>query len=169
MKNFLNAPGAAFYHITTSEKWESIKVNGFHAPRGKIFVTRTEDFNVNISIYSTQLVGIEDLEKVNLSLLRFPQNSNDFQVSEVFLDMQANEPTMPLHNILLRNYISTESIELVCQEELSMLEITRRTMQCDVSLQEMKAYQEGFELIYNNSIGCHRLMDIQFYQNVPCP
>jgi hypothetical protein len=44
MRNFLSQLEAAFYHITTMEKWQDIQRDGLQAPNRKIFVSRVGRF-----------------------------------------------------------------------------------------------------------------------------
>lgn len=112
MNTFLFQPEATFYHVTTIEKWENIQKSGFHSEQRKIFVSRVGELPVLLAIALEQLPEIYDTKTI--VFLKFPQNRNNFAVNEITKDNQAGlEWTQPFQNIILRQYIPIENIELM--------------------------------------------------------
>ncbi|QCE39913.1 hypothetical protein [Psychroserpens sp. NJDZ02] len=112
MNTFLNQEEATFYHITTIENWEGIKINGFHSTEGKIFVSRVGELPILLAIALEQLPEIYDTETI--VFLKFPQKLNNFTSKEIIQDKQAGvEWTQPFQNIILRKNIPIENIEIM--------------------------------------------------------
>jgi hypothetical protein len=112
MRTFLQQPTATFYHITTIENWKKIQSSGFRSESGRIFVSRVGELPVLLAIALEQLPELKDTEAI--AILKFPQSRNNFLPPEITIDPQAGvEWTQPFHNIILRNYIPAEHIELM--------------------------------------------------------
>ncbi len=114
MKNFLEQPEATFYHITPIENWESIKNNGLISTNGRLFVSRVGELPVLMAIAFQQ---IPELYYSNgIVILKLPQAKNNFHLNEIIRDNQAGvEWTQPFQNIILRNNIPIENIELMME------------------------------------------------------
>ena len=114
MKTFLIQPEATFYHVTTLEKWEKIKVEGFKSNNKRIYVTRVAELPILLAIATDQLPEIYDTSAI--VILKFPQIKNNFIESEISEDYHADENkewTKPFHNIIHRHFIPIEGIELM--------------------------------------------------------
>lgn len=111
METFLNQPEATFYHITTLERWNTIQEQGFRC-NGRIFVSRTAELPVILAIAIEQLLGIDEVAEI--AVIKFPQARNNFTVEEIIPDDQAQvEWTQPFQNIILREFIPIDNIELM--------------------------------------------------------
>ena len=110
MQTFLNQKEATFYHVTTIENWKKIRITGLNSKR--IFVSRIGEFPVLLSIALEQLPEI--YETGEIVFLKLPQEKNQFLPEEIKPDLQACvEWTQPFQNIILRDYIPIENIELM--------------------------------------------------------
>jgi len=112
MQSFLDQPEATFYHMTTIEKWLTIRQDGFNPKSGRVFVSRVGELPVLLSIALEQLPEIYETEEV--VFLKFPQKKNGFEPKEIIPDNQAAvEWTQPFQNIILRKHIPPSGIELM--------------------------------------------------------
>jgi hypothetical protein len=114
MKTFLIQPEATFYHVTTIEKWEKIKVEGFKSKGKKILVSRVGELPILLAIATEQLKEIYDTSAI--VILKFPQIKNNFVEIEISEDYHADESiewTKSFHNIIHRQFIPIEGIELM--------------------------------------------------------
>lgn len=111
MQTFLDQPEATFYHVTTIENWEQIKLNGLNSKKGEIFVSRVGELPVLLAIAFEQLPEIYTSEKI--VFLKFPQAKINILQTEIISDNQANEWTQPFQNIICRKHIPIENIELM--------------------------------------------------------
>src|SRR5690606_38137020 len=110
MQTFLNQPEATFYHITSIENWEKIKNSGIIS--NLVFVSRVGELPVLLSIAFELLPEI--YEASALVFLKLPQAKNNFLPNEIRPDLQAGvEWTQQFQNVILRDYIPTENIELM--------------------------------------------------------
>jgi hypothetical protein len=113
MRNFLNQEEATFYHITPIENWERIKNEGLILNDGRIFVSRVGELPVLLAIALEQLPNVYHSE--GIAILKLPQAKNNFKANEIIRDNQANEWTQTFQNIIRRNYIPIENIELMME------------------------------------------------------
>jgi hypothetical protein len=107
-------PEATFYHVTTIEKWEKIKNEGFKSKYKKIYVSRVGELPILLAIATEQLKEI--YETTAIVILKFPQIKNNFIESEITEDNHSDESiewTNPFHNIIHRQFIPIEGIELM--------------------------------------------------------
>jgi hypothetical protein len=118
MKTFLEQPTAAFYHITTLERWESIKRDGKLKSdfRGEIHVSLSGEFPILMDIAINELPEYHETE--NLVLIRLPQAKNHFTSKEIIENYQANDEefgewTKPFQKIIKRAEIPFQNIELM--------------------------------------------------------
>ena len=129
MQTFLDQPEATFYHVTTIENWEKIKDEGLKQNSGKLFVSRIGELPVLLAIAFEQLEDIYNTGEI--VFLKLPQIKNNFIVTEIKPDNQANEWTSPFQNIILRDHIPIENIELMMtikKEKESMTEVPQITV-----------------------------------------
>lgn len=137
MNNYLKKEGSAFYHITFPNNWESIqKHKKLKSKGGKIFVVRSCNENILFSLAIGQLPNIYSASEI--MVLKLSQTINNFLSSEIGIDTQSTEPTMPLQNIIYRKEIPLTAIELI------------KTIKCDIDDFNSKAakfdnYKEGYE------------------------
>ena len=112
MNTFLLQPEATFYHVTTIENWEKIQLYGLHSIQRKIFVSRVGELPVLLAICLEQLPEIYTSE--GIVFLKLPQKKNNFTPNDIIQDNQAPlEWTQIFQNIILKQYIPIESIELI--------------------------------------------------------
>ncbi|GAA4301176.1 hypothetical protein [Aestuariibaculum suncheonense] len=169
MREFLTQENVAFYHITLASRWENmIQQNGLRPRDGRIFVSRTNDRGILYGIAIGQLPEIYAENRI--AILRLPQILNNFLTQEISVDMQSNEPTMPLQNIINRPHIPPNQIELVEIIEFDINEITRIAAATEAELNNNEMYQQSFDLIYTNvDNSCYRLTGIQQTEIIECP
>lgn len=146
MNTFLNQPEATFYHITTIENWKKIEVNGINSKQSKIFVSRVGELPVLLSIALEQLPEIYETEII--VFLKLPQTLNNFTDNEIIKDEQAGvEWTQPFQNIILRNNIPIENIELMNMINLGNnedLRTSRITWLTQIAHSGQNRYQDHF-------------------------
>lgn len=159
MRTYLESNEAAFYHITTEDRLEDIRARGLDGDDlGRIFVARIADIGAWCSIAATQLIEDITPDYPRFIVWKLSQSLNNFQTNEISLDYQANEPTMPFHNIIYRNNIPYNNIELINDMvELDLNEINRRGMLYDDYLFRNPIDDNIFNLIYERSKPSFRL------------
>lgn len=113
MNTFLNQPEATFYHITTLEKWNTLKENGWDPSKKKIFVSRVGEIPILLSIALEQLPEI--YESKGIVFLKLPQSKNNFVEANIKPDNQARvEWTKGFQNVILNPTIPPENFEIMC-------------------------------------------------------
>ncbi|HTB52930.1 MAG TPA: hypothetical protein VK718_09175 [Ferruginibacter sp.] len=125
MQKFLDNPEAAFYHITTNDKWDSIQSSGgLISSTGRFFVSRVGELPVLLAIALEQLLVTDEVEEI--VFLKLPNRKNDFKIDEIRQDTQAAvEWTQPFHNVILRQYIPLKHIEFMMKIKLGREEPQR--------------------------------------------
>ncbi len=117
MRTFLEQPEATFYHVTTIEKWVIIQANGLIPNNGRLFVSRVGELPILLAIAFEQLPEIYSTEEI--IFLKLPQSKNNFMIDELKPDNQARvEWTQPFQNIILRQHIAIQNIELMMRLQL---------------------------------------------------
>lgn len=145
MQTFLDQPEATFYHVTTIESWEQIKLNGL---KGKIFVSRVGELPVLLAIAFEQLPEIYTTNTEEIVFLKLPHQKNNFIVTEIRPDNQAGvEWTQPFQNIILRQHIPIENIELMMKLKLG--QEPQRTFSITQLTQIANAGQQNY---HNHSV-----------------
>lgn len=121
MKDFLQQPGAAFYHITDSRKLESIRKYGLIASQGGIYVSRVDDHPILATIICHQLRGNDDVEEY--VVLKLPQHKNNFESSEIKRDDVYDGWSSHFQNKILRTSIPFENIEIMKRIKVGPYEV----------------------------------------------
>ena len=164
MENYLKRKDASFYHITSLDKWKSIKKDGkFISSDGKIFVLRSCDERIISSLAIGQLS--KTYTQKELIVLEFSQIKNNFQSFEIGIDTQSNEPTKPIQNIIYRNEIPRSNIELYKTIEYHIDTLTSLGGQFDNYKDDFEEFTESFKIIYIIDNKAKRLIKLNGLNN----
>jgi len=150
MENYLRKHDAAFYHITFPNNWKSIneeeklKSDKF----GQIFVIRSCDENILFSLAIGQLGRI--YTEKEMVILKLSQTRNNFSPTEIGIDTQSSEPTMPIQNIIYKTEIPLTNIEYIktikCEHDI----FTSRGQEFDNHKENYQEFIDSFEIIYHH-------------------
>ena len=148
MKKFLASEDAAFYHITRRETWENaIRQEGLSGDEyGRIFVSRTNDEGVLASITINQILKIG--EEPDLVVLKLSQPVNGFRFEDFTFDHQANELTLPFHNIIQITTIPLENIEFEGYIRMTLSALGDLANKADADLVGSPLFAEALDIIY---------------------
>lgn len=164
MDKFLSKDDSAFYHITSPENWRLIQEEKkIKAKKGKIFVIRSSDENIISSLAIGQLEFIYHCNE--MVILKLPQKRNSFKSSEVGIDSQSNEPTMPLQNIIYRKDIPLNNIELFKIFKYEIRTLNKNAAQFDNFKDNFKEFIDSFEIIYNINNKSQKLIKMDGLNN----
>jgi hypothetical protein len=153
MRNFLNHPDSAFYHITTWQKWKQILRDCLRGGEKGISVSRTNDSRILNSIIVLQL-GTEDFEDANdYVLIKLSQLKCKFDVTNITPDI-VDEWTWPLQNNIINRTVNPKSIDLVKRFSIdNWNQINIDDFRNEKIIKNEKFYTDSFQILYEDNKG----------------